>query len=201
MTTEIKIEDCVRKEVIFDDLKILDCFEYNPGQYYIKTTPVYATLATSQKRQAIFFHGNTLVCPVPASLTIGGAASSYMKELTPVESGVRFIKKEDCYLDTKTGLEWALEDEHRFMAWPTSHNLRGDWRVPTIEELTSIVDYSRSNPATLLSGIKSERYWSASTYAPNTYVAWLVSFNAGGVDASAKASNYYLRAVRGGLKI
>ena len=46
---------------------------------------------------------------------------------------------------------------------------------------------------------RSNNYWSASTYAPNTNNAWNVNFNDGNVNANNKPNNNLsVRAVRGG---
>lgn len=54
--------------------------------------------------------------------------------------------------------------------------------------------------STVLTGscTQSGGYWSATTYAGNSYNAWYVSFYSGFVSHNDKAGNYYVRAVRGG---
>jgi len=57
--------------------------------------------------------------------------------------------------DTKTGLMWQKETAPRTYTWQEAveycKNLTlagyDDWRLPTIEELFSIVDYERFRPA------------------------------------------------------
>ena len=66
-----------------------------------------------------------------------------------------------------------------------------DWRLPSIRDLQSIVDYNRCNPA-------SSYYWSSSTYAVFTNYAGCVDFNYGYVYNDHKSNTYYVRAVRGG---
>ena len=75
---------------------------------------------------------------------------------------MRFIKKEDCYLDTETGLEWSLEN-YGAMSWEDALgfcvNMEGAWGLPSIEELLTLVDYERFNPATELPGMLPSDYW------------------------------------------
>ena len=73
----------------------------------------------------------------------------------------------------------------------------GKWRLPTIQELKSIVDYTKCNPATKLEGIKSEFYWSSSPSVSGSSGAWGVNFY-GGFDYyyGTKGYNYYVRCVR-----
>ena len=114
---------------------------------------------------------------------------------------MRFEKREDCYYDTETGLEWSLES-HGPMSWQEMIDfcmtLGSGWRLPTIHELITLVDYNEFKPATGLPGMKPSFYWSSSNHAYYTDCAWAVSFDDGGVDHYAKAHHIYVRCVRGG---
>jgi hypothetical protein len=113
---------------------------------------------------------------------------------------VRFIKRPDCYLDTKTGLEWSLVN-YGPMKW---HNAMDQfdgpkgWRVPTIEELLTLVDYTKHDPATELPWMVSAYCWSSTTSADLTRYAWRVGFNYGYAYCDFKYYSHYVRAVRGG---
>ncbi len=76
-----------------------------------------------------------------------------------------------------------------------------DWRVPSIQELTSIVDYGRLRSAintTYFPNTFSSYYWSSTTYASRTDYAWRVDFDYGHDHCDSKSSDYYVRAARGG---
>lgn len=77
---------------------------------------------------------------------------------------------------------------------------RSDWRLPNINELRSIIDYTKSTRPTVdiiaFPNNRFENYWSSSTYAQNTNFAWYVNFSNGSVDGSLKANNYYVRCVK-----
>jgi hypothetical protein len=74
-----------------------------------------------------------------------------------------------------------------------------DWRLPTVQELVSLVDYARYSPAIdPVSECQSYGYWSATTYQVYPSYAWIVNFNVGYVYADDKSINYYVRGVRGG---
>jgi hypothetical protein len=74
-----------------------------------------------------------------------------------------------------------------------------DWRLPTIKELVTLVDYSRYNPTiNPIFNVVASYYWSSTTYVSNTSNAWHVGFYNGHVDDSYKANYGYVRAVRGG---
>jgi len=73
-----------------------------------------------------------------------------------------------------------------------------DWRLPAIDELLSITEDTRYNPA-IRSGFEnvvSDRYWSSSSYVSGSSHAWNVDFGNGGDDTFAKNYNGYVRCVR-----
>lgn len=74
-----------------------------------------------------------------------------------------------------------------------------DWRTPSEEELSSIVDYGRIDPSInpIFSHTKSDWYWSASPNAGDDNRAWGLVFNSGYSNhGSHKYANYLVRAVR-----
>lgn len=76
-----------------------------------------------------------------------------------------------------------------------------DWRLPAREELRSIVDYGRYNPAvntTYLPNTVSSYYWSSTTGASSTGSAWRVHFYFGYDEYDDKSNGNYVRAVRAG---
>ena len=123
----------------------------------------------------------------------------------------RFIEKPDCYLDQETGLEWS-KDNSGPCTWGRAIEMFKDpvfyhefvekknteWRVPTIQELLTLVDYKRYDPATSLPGMMLSLYWSSTTYAYLTSYAWLIYFGYGYGSYGSKSSSYYVRAVREG---
>lgn len=76
-----------------------------------------------------------------------------------------------------------------------------DWRLPTKDELYSIVDYSRYKPAINPIFIHTQDfYWSSSSEAYRDYSAWGVNFDVGSDINNdlnyGKRSDYHVRAVR-----
>jgi hypothetical protein len=79
-----------------------------------------------------------------------------------------------------------------------------DWRLPTRAELQTIL--SEPYPCTtspcidpIFGPTVALAYWSATTYATGPTDAWSVGFGNGFVSFSVKSTNFYVRAVRGGL--
>jgi hypothetical protein len=99
-------------------------------------------------------------------------------------------------------LEWQYEDDGIVRNWVEAsmyaQSLGHDWKLPTIRELSSIVNFSRCNPACNSKLIcRSSNYWSSSTSALNcTRYAWVVNFYDGTVTYSNKTNLYYVRCVR-----
>lgn len=73
-----------------------------------------------------------------------------------------------------------------------------DWRMPSEEELSSIVDFGRASPSIhpIFSHTQSDVYWSVSPNADNSGDAWDVYFGKGGSDYDGKGINSHVRAVR-----
>lgn len=111
----------------------------------------------------------------------------------------RFQKTDHGYLDTQTGLEWAKEVIGP-MPWQEAMvhvaSLGDGWRLPTIHELITLIDFSKHGPASSFPGQQSDWFWSSSRASsmPN---AWHVNFYTGYVYYSVKVSNFCARCVRG----
>ena len=99
---------------------------------------------------------------------------------------------------TASGHAWsqalALAEDSTFAGY-------GDWRLPNINELTSLVEEGQSSPAinnTLFPNTPSSNFWSGSPYARLLSNAWYVSFGDGNASYGVRSDAYRVRLVRGG---
>jgi Protein of unknown function (DUF1566) len=111
--------------------------------------------------------------------------------------------------DTKTKLTWQQTAPSAAYAWADAKTycagvgatLGGTgWRLPTMKELQTIVDESRSNPSidpTAFPGAPAAIFWSSSPVAGSPSYAWSVYFYVGNTDYGwATAHTLDVRCVR-----
>jgi len=120
----------------------------------------------------------------------------------------------EAVLDRETGLVWHKSPDGTSRTWSSArlrcNNLslgnRKAWRLPTLQELASLVDPSIASPGPTLpaghpfgTNVQSSFYWSATTNAEDTSIAWGVFFSSGNVVGIVdKGSNGFVWCVRGG---
>ena len=136
----------------------------------------------------------------------------------------RFIFSDLTATDKVTGLMWTKDGNiaEKKLAWKEAFKLieklnkqkyagYSDWRLPTKEELETLVAYAKSrgyrgynrdiNKLFNKIGFKDVQaflYWSSSTYACITTSAWFVNMGDGRVDCYFKTAAYYVWPVRAG---
>ena len=110
--------------------------------------------------------------------------------------------------DTKTKLTWQQTAPSTDYTWTDAKtscagagaSLGGaGWRLPTIKELQTIVDDSRSNPSidpTAFPGVPGNPFWSSSPLAGSSSNAWFVSFYDGSASYGGVSDMHNVRCVR-----
>ena len=97
-------------------------------------------------------------------------------------------------------LEWQEADDGIQRTWEKAVDyavtLGKGWRLPTIEELFSIIDFTICDPACKINNCRSSYYWSSSPGAYYSGYAWTVNFYNGTVSSHGKVLHYYARCVR-----
>lgn len=123
-----------------------------------------------------------------------------------------FQVRGDVVLDRRTGLMWSRENiagDRSRKTWTEAKKavqdcaLGGysDWRLPTIRELLSLVDYERYNPAidTEVFQCDAAWYWTSTPLVSSSGdCTWGVGFNCGGASWSIQGSLGFVRACRPG---
>ncbi|MGQ0766569.1 MAG: Lcl C-terminal domain-containing protein [Gemmatimonadota bacterium] len=116
------------------------------------------------------------------------------------------------FLDRETGLVWEVSQDALQREWVIAREVcmnksiagRKGWRLPAFNELTSLLDPSRTNSA-LPAGhpfqnVQNSVYWSSSTSAlaasPGTH-AVAVDFGLGDVSMVNKSNQAWTKCVRG----
>src|SRR5579859_3793713 len=86
----------------------------------------------------------------------------------PLVNGARFVIDGDVVNDHTTGLTWTRKSVgDKALDWKAAKaacaaaRVGGyeDWRLPTIQELLTLVDYNRSNPAIDTAAFECESSW------------------------------------------
>lgn len=102
-----------------------------------------------------------------------------------------------CENGTAATFDW---DDARTGVTSISFAGKRDWRLPTIQELDSIVEYQCTMPAintAVFPATPASNFWSASPYAGYATGAWNLNFNDGVHDNASKNYRLYVRLVRG----
>ena len=115
--------------------------------------------------------------------------------------------------DNVTGLEWQQVPNTTYKTWtsaftycetlifPPGNDNHADWRLPTVQELATLIDYNRSNPAIdpLFGMTENTRYWTADVRVQNIAYAWWIDFDYGWINSEDQTTSSTLpvRAVRG----
>ena len=121
-------------------------------------------------------------------------------------ASARFIDNGDGTIsDTKTRLMWQKQGSTERLTYAKAEEFVvelnreewNDWRIPTREELESILDLERREPAiNPIFKCESAGYWSSTPYASNAANAWVVVFVSGFVGGNVRYGAYYVRPVR-----
>lgn len=163
---------------------------------------------TSPKATCLNLVGAPATCMCPAGSTGNGHGSAGCSDITANTSMAcgKFTCERDVVRDPATGLTWqrnlpaeynvcgAIElctADEALVYCADLGTAGGNWRLPSIDELTSIVDKSRSDPAIDLTAFPNtppKAFWSSTTYGTGTSV-WYYDFGLTGGSGFSNASS------------
>jgi hypothetical protein len=143
-----------------------------------------------------------------ASALCNGDAPQAKVQILKIPAGPRYDVGGDVVIDRTTGLMWSRENvPGGTMKWAAAAEAckalklggHSDWRLPTIRELLTLVDYERHDPAIDTDAFKCESnyYWTSTPlHSSPGGCAWVVSFSYGAATWGVQGSGFYVRAVR-----
>jgi hypothetical protein len=145
-----------------------------------------------------------------------GANPSWNQKLpcTTKTNCPRFVVLSDwnnkAVLDRETGLIWEKSPSTSVFKWEHAQSHcnklktggRLGWRLPTLQELASLVDTTQANPALPaghpFTNVQLFFYWSATSLANDRSAAWEVVFDDGSLTSDDKRLESNFWCVRGG---
>ena len=130
------------------------------------------------------------------------------------DAKVRFeVLKEftnEAVLDKETQLVWERKPATIGIDWPTARLRCADlavggrkgWKLPSFDQLASLLDAKRTNlalpPSHPFSAVQPSEYWSATADVGKPTKAWIVDLDKGTVSVDDKADQHFAWCVRGG---
>ncbi len=150
--------------------------------------------------------------PAPTMITLEHVKPAWNKKLPDSE---RFVDVLDgnAILDSETGLVWEKLSSTSIMPWADALascytkkvDGRKGWRLPKVEELSSLVDLSHLQQGSLtlpidhpFRNVTKTSYWSTTTSPFGNEFAFSVHFTNGFVSRVSKSTNNHAWCVRGG---
>ena len=71
-----------------------------------------------------------------------------------------------------------------------------EWRLPNINELKTLINYSRSKPASDFEGMVSTSFWSSTSYSSDATNAWAADMTSGTVQTQSKDNEFKVICVK-----
>jgi hypothetical protein len=127
----------------------------------------------------------------------------------------RYTAANGTVYDAKTALTWQQAAPTSTYTWGTSATSGtaqnycatlgtsgGGWRLPTMKELQTLIDYSQAGVSSAMidtvffPNTPAGDFWAATPVAGAPGVAWVVNFRQGNLIGDTVTTKYYVRCVR-----
>ena len=153
-----------------------------------------------------------IAAPGPTMKTLDEIPPTWSQILLAADR-FELVMGDDAVLDKETGLVWAKDANlyNGTRRWQQAMDYcrdlsiadRKGWRLPTVEELSSLIETGHGNPALPhgypFSNLVAGMYWSSTTYEGDSALACSVLIVDGRVLYGNKTTySYYVWPVRGG---
>ncbi len=147
--------------------------------------------------------------PGPTMKTLDEIPPSW-HQIIPPEERFMIVMNDEAVLDKETGLVWAKnanlggERDWRAAVYYCRRieiSDRKGWRLPTAQELATLIDTSLSMPRVHIEAFENvqlEFYWTITHDDWDDVTAWIVDMESGSVSMSSKENLHYVWPVRGG---
>jgi hypothetical protein len=110
-------------------------------------------------------------------------------------------------LDGLTGLQWEQAASSPTMNWSAAGTYcagrntgsLSNWRLPNVDELQTLVDYTTSSPSinsAAFPSTPSNYFWTSTIYQPSPTNAWIIDFRNGVVVSLDVSNDCFVRCVR-----
>jgi Protein of unknown function (DUF1566) len=134
----------------------------------------------------------------------GAVVATALPTVAAVPTGRYTSPSAGTVFDTKTKLAWQQTAPSGTYSWTDAKAYCATltpigWRLPTMKELQTLVDDSRTGPAIdpiAFPGTPSAVFWSSSSVAGQPGLAWVVIFFYGNTNTYATTRMFNLRCVR-----
>ena len=152
--------------------------------------------------------------PGPTMKTLNEIPPTWSQTFDNASERFELVLWDQAVLDKETGLVWARNANiaNTFMPWDNAvrscYNReigeRKGWRLPTIEELATLVDPHSTNPAlppgfsSFFDNVQNSCYFSITTNTYHPDIVWAIHMTDGSVIEETKSYNCYVWPVRGG---
>jgi hypothetical protein len=118
----------------------------------------------------------------------------------------QYVVSNGTVLDTQSQLTWERNPSDVLVSFDAANAYcagltldGGNWRVPSMKELQTIIDETRIDPCIDISAFPNtflDKYWSSTLWVGGTPDAWYVRFDYGSSNIDPTVNLHYVRCVR-----